>query len=143
MRTFGCSTTYQVTNHPTKQSSSKMLPSISLGTSSHHSTTSIATKLPSATSYDESVCTIQTDYRNDVEDIARQNDDDINNNNRNNKSARKTPDSGGRRRTNISKYCWSHGACAHDSPNCPNKAPGHQNSATFANKMDGSCARCE
>ena len=45
-------------------------------------------------------------------------------------------------RTNISFYCWSHGACAHPSPECKNKRPGHQDAATFENKMGGSVAFC-
>ena len=47
-----------------------------------------------------------------------------------------------RRRTNISFYCWSHGACAHPSPDCKSKRPGHQDAATFENKMGGSTAYC-
>ena len=61
---------------------------------------------------------------------------------RNNGPFKKTPDEAGQKRTNISKYCWTHGACAHGSAECPWKAPGHQASATFENKMGGSCARC-
>ena len=61
---------------------------------------------------------------------------------RNNGPFKKTPDEAGLKRTNISKYCWTHGACAHGSAECPWKAPGHQASATFQTKMGGSCARC-
>ena len=46
------------------------------------------------------------------------------------------------RRTNISRYCWTHGACAHDSKNCRNKADGHRNNATFQNKLGGSTRFC-
>ena len=35
-------------------------------------------------------------------------------------------------------YCHTHGACYHPSPKCRNKAPGHQDNATFANRMGGS-----
>jgi hypothetical protein len=37
-----------------------------------------------------------------------------------------------------SKYCWTHGACAHQSADCRTKATGHQDAATLSNKMDGS-----
>ena len=47
-----------------------------------------------------------------------------------------------RHRTNISFYCWSHGACAHPSPECKNKRPGHQDAVTFDNKLGGSIAFC-
>ena len=47
-----------------------------------------------------------------------------------------------RKRINISFYCWTHGACAHPSPECKNKRPGHQDAATFENKMGGSTAYC-
>jgi len=46
------------------------------------------------------------------------------------------------RRTNTSKYCWSHGACAHDGNDCKAKKPGHIDTATFHNKMGGSTAFC-
>ena len=50
--------------------------------------------------------------------------------------------SGGRyrKRKNTSKYCWIHGACAHDSRSCSNKKEGHQDGATFSNKLGGSTA---
>lgn len=43
-----------------------------------------------------------------------------------------------------SKYCWSCGACCHNSTDCfPEKMkPGHQDSATFENKMGGSTQNC-
>ena len=44
---------------------------------------------------------------------------------------------------NNSKYCWSHGACAHSSADCNNKKRGHQNDATFNNKMGGSTRFCK
>ena len=40
------------------------------------------------------------------------------------------------------KYCWTHGACAHDSPQCKSKKTGHKDEATFQNKMGGSTANC-
>ena len=45
--------------------------------------------------------------------------------------------SGGQGRRNTSKYCWSHGACAHESKDCRSPKPGHQKEATFENKMGG------
>ena len=46
-------------------------------------------------------------------------------------------------RANKTKYCHSHGACAHESKFCKNKRPGHKNEATFVNKMNGSTAYCQ
>ena len=48
-----------------------------------------------------------------------------------------------RHRLNTSKYCWTHGACAHDSSECQSPAEGHKSEATFDNKMGGSSAYCE
>ena len=39
-------------------------------------------------------------------------------------------------------YCWTHGACAHSSTDCRNKAPGHQTTATFNNMQGGSTNQC-
>ena len=54
-------------------------------------------------------------------------------------------DGGGsyRKRRNISKYCWSHGACAHTSRDCNNKRSGHKDNASFSNKLGGSTRFCE
>jgi len=46
------------------------------------------------------------------------------------------------KRTNVSKYCWSHGACAHDGKSCNQKRQGHKDEATFTNRMGGSSAYC-
>jgi len=35
-------------------------------------------------------------------------------------------------------YCWTHGSCYHSSDRCLNKAPGHQDTSIFRNRMDGS-----
>ena len=35
-------------------------------------------------------------------------------------------------------YCWTHGACYHPGHKCRNKATGHQDNATFQNRMGGS-----
>ncbi len=44
------------------------------------------------------------------------------------------------RRYNV--YCWSHGGCGHHGRSCRDKQPGHQDDATFENKMGGSTANC-
>ena len=44
------------------------------------------------------------------------------------------------RRYNL--YCWSHGGCGHKGLPCRAKKPGHQDAATFANKMGGSTMNC-
>ena len=41
------------------------------------------------------------------------------------------------------RYCWSCGCCPHWSRNCPAKKKGHQNDATFSNRMDGSNVNCK
>jgi hypothetical protein len=40
------------------------------------------------------------------------------------------------------KYCWTHGKCAHASARCNNQAPGHQSNATMENKQTGSTYGC-
>ena len=42
------------------------------------------------------------------------------------------------RKWNQQKYCWTHGACNHWSPECCTKAEGHKDSANFVNKQGGS-----
>ena len=42
-------------------------------------------------------------------------------------------------------YCWTHGGKmrnGHDSKTCRSKADGHQNEATFTNKLNGSTQNC-
>ena len=58
------------------------------------------------------------------------------------KTNRKTRDSGGLFRKDISKYCWTHGACGHTGKECRAKAPGHRDDATLENRNGGSNARC-
>ena len=44
------------------------------------------------------------------------------------------------------KYCWSHGACNHDSKNCRKRLQGHKEEATFNDRMGGSdkfCKKCD
>ena len=43
-----------------------------------------------------------------------------------------------KRKWNQQKYCWTHGACNHNSPDCRTKANGHQDSATFQHCKGGS-----
>lgn len=40
------------------------------------------------------------------------------------------------------RYCWSCGCCPHASKNCPIKKQGHQDQATFKNRMGGSDEKC-
>ena len=48
-----------------------------------------------------------------------------------------------RQRRNISRYCWTHGACNHTGYNCENPAVGHRPEATFENKLGGSTYYCQ
>jgi hypothetical protein len=52
---------------------------------------------------------------------------------------------GGRstRPRNTSIYCWTHGGCGHTSATCMSKQTGHQDAATFTNKMGGSTNNCQ
>ena len=54
----------------------------------------------------------------------------------------KTPDDECFHRANKDKYCWTHGACSHDSSECKAKAPGHKDTATKDNKQGDSKAFC-
>jgi type II secretory pathway component PulJ len=50
---------------------------------------------------------------------------------------------GGRfRQRNNAIYCWTHGGCGHTSTACLAKLTGHQDTATFQNKMGGSTSNC-
>ena len=42
------------------------------------------------------------------------------------------------RNPNQRHYCWRHGACNHPSRECRDKGEGHQDEATFQNRMGGS-----
>jgi hypothetical protein len=44
---------------------------------------------------------------------------------------------------NTSIYCWSHGGCGHTSATCMSKKTGHQDNATFTDKMGGSTRNCQ
>ena len=56
---------------------------------------------------------------------------------------KKTPDNPSFTRANTDFYCWTHGACNHNSNACTRQAPGHKNNATKDNKQGGSKAFCE
>jgi hypothetical protein len=46
------------------------------------------------------------------------------------------------RQRNSSIYCWTHGGCGHASAVCMSKLDGHQDNATFQNKLGGSTRNC-
>jgi hypothetical protein len=46
------------------------------------------------------------------------------------------------RQRNYSKYCWTHGACGHIGSTCNTKLAGHQDTASFTDKMGGSTNNC-
>jgi hypothetical protein len=46
------------------------------------------------------------------------------------------------RQRNHAMYCWTHGGCGHIGSSCNTKLQGHQDAATFANKMGGSANNC-
>jgi hypothetical protein len=48
----------------------------------------------------------------------------------------------GNRQRNTSIYCWTHGGCGHAGSDCQAPLTGHQNSATFLNKMGGNTNNC-
>eukprot|EP00957_Ditylum_brightwellii_P130158 9928383-Ditylum_brightwellii.AAC.1 len=43
---------------------------------------------------------------------------------------------------NTNKYCWTHGGCNYFGSNCKYPVQGHQNNATFQNKIGGSTKNC-
>ena len=45
-------------------------------------------------------------------------------------------------RRNRTKYCWSHGQCAHAGKECRNPQPGHDINATIQNRRGGSSKGC-
>ena len=84
--------------------------------------------------------TRQDDQQSDILNFLKKLQDEvsalkISNNNRNNNT---------RKRKRTDKYCWTHGACAHESKDCkPSyRKPGHVESATFADKQGGSTKYC-
>ena len=73
---------------------------------------------------------------------SQNNNNDGNSNRGRRRQNRKTPDNASYNRTKTEKYCWTHGATSHDSAQCRTKAQGHQDAATFNNRMGGSNAFC-
>ena len=59
-----------------------------------------------------------------------------------NRAPRKTRDDATYPRKITDKYCWTHGGGSHISAVCNSKCTGHQDGATFANRMGGSKAYC-
>ena len=47
------------------------------------------------------------------------------------------------RRRRGQKYCWTHGACNHNSSDCKSKAQNHIDTATFKNRQGGSNKGCK
>ena len=64
------------------------------------------------------------------------------NNNRNNQRRGGRKRNPGRRFDFYNRYCWSCGGCDHWGRNCTSKKTGHQDSATFRNKLGGSVDNC-
>ena len=60
---------------------------------------------------------------------------------RGNGRGRNNQNNNGNRR-NVSKYCWTHGCCAHGSAECETPGPNHKNEATFNDMMGGSTRGC-
>ena len=48
-----------------------------------------------------------------------------------------------KRKLNQMKYCWTHGACNHMSPECRSKADGYQVLATFQDRKGCSTKNIE
>ena len=64
------------------------------------------------------------------------------NRNENNQGNNNNNDRRNNRSRDPNKYCWTHGACVHNSASCRTPASGHQTTATFSNMMGGSTNRC-
>ena len=47
-----------------------------------------------------------------------------------------------KKRIDISKYCWTHGAWGHINKDCKRKSTGHKYEAIIANGMGGSSFYC-
>ena len=58
------------------------------------------------------------------------------------RTPRKTPDHALYPRRQTDTYCWTHGGSNHSSQDCQRKASGHQDTATFENRLGGSNAYC-
>jgi len=46
-------------------------------------------------------------------------------------------------RADVTKYCWTHGACGHTGDQCTRRRSGHQVKATFKDKKGGSTRFCK
>ena len=68
------------------------------------------------------------DKRTDSSNRKRHNDDNNNNNQNVNQHKRK--------RSDVSKYFWTHGACGHTGKECKYKKNEHRDEATFTKKME-------
>ena len=86
------------------------------------------------------LCQMQQDMNNNSNNS--NNNCNSNNNNNNIRSAHKTPDDATFSPCDKHEYCWTHGACNHKSGDSRSKADSHNNTATLANRMDGSNAFC-
>jgi len=74
--------------------------------------------------------TMSNQQRNTTQNQSNQRDQRTNNRNKSNS------------KKNVKLYCWTHGACAHDSAACNKPAEGHQTDATFTNMKQGSTKNC-
>ena len=93
-------------------------------------------------SYD--MISVIKELQNEIKDLKRSRQ----NNHQQGQSSRKNNHQQGQyrgytTRVNKSKYCYTHGACAHDGKFCKKKRQGHKDSATFENKIGGSTAYCQ
>ena len=102
---------------------------------------------------------IQEEHKKELDSLKQQVKNVRNNNRRgnrnNNSNSQRDNDSDGdeqeeelfwegpRCRSDISKYCWTHGACNHSGTGCRRPAPKHKKNATFSNRMGGSTAFCQ
>ena len=79
------------------------------------------------------------EIKNDMKNNARKRNQNSRGQSKSERNAKKKK----RRRLKIDKYCWSCGAWNHASKDCRNKKDGHQDEATFENKMNGSVLYCQ
>jgi hypothetical protein len=87
------------------------------------------------------ISTLQTQVNNNSQPRGR--DDGRRGGRRNDRSGRGGRGNRHRPRARATpKYCWSHGNCAHASPDCETKAEGHVCGATYANMQGGSTHNC-
>ena len=134
-------TSYSPDNLTTPPSLSTSLPTIPNPpsiTSSNDNTTLTNTSAPAYSATEDRFEKMQTQM---MEMMKLMTTTMNNNNNNNNNTNSNNQNRNSRRQTNAvghSLYCWSHGLCNHRSNQCRNKKEGHQDKATFGNRMDGS-----